>query len=81
MAQKESVNFQRNVAALCAEYGDIQRIADSAGIHRVHLSRIIHGHVVPSIDMASAIASALSVDLKDLIGSRKKLLEKLASAS
>lgn len=77
----ETKNFRVNVAALCANHGEIQRIADASGISRVHLSRIIHGHNVPTMDVASRIAKALEVSLADLIGPPEKLSRILARAS
>lgn len=78
---KEAENFRNNVAALCAEHGEIQRIAVKAGITRVYLSKIIHGKATPSIDVASSVAKALELPLADLLDSPKVLSKKLAHAS
>ncbi|MGH7744294.1 MAG: helix-turn-helix domain-containing protein [Candidatus Dormibacteria bacterium] len=67
MAKPSSAEqFRRNVAALCAALGGIQRVATEAGISRVYLSRIIHGHAQPTIGVAGRIADAVGLPLGDL---------------
>lgn len=66
--------FRVNLSAICAEHGKIQEIADAAGLSRVFVSRIVHGHSVPTIDVAARIAEAAGFQLSDLLKkSRKKL--------
>lgn len=77
----EARNFRANVGALCAEHGEIQRIADKAGITRVYLSKIIHGKATPTLDVAAKVASALDMPLSLLLDSPKKLSGILARAS
>ena len=81
MAQKEVVNFRKNLAELCAEHGAIQRIADAASLSRVYLSNIIHGHATPTLESAGKIASALSVPLGVLVDAPSNLKKNLAKAS
>jgi thiol-disulfide isomerase/thioredoxin/transcriptional regulator with XRE-family HTH domain len=57
MLHEQTVNFRENLAALCAGYGQVQRLADEAKLSRVYLSRLIHGHCVPSLDVAARIAT------------------------
>ena len=74
MAQAETEIFRGTLASLCAEHGKIQEIADSAGLSRVFLSRIINGHAVPTLDVAARIAKAAKMQLSDMLKkSRKKL--------
>ncbi len=77
----ETLNFRKNLGSLCAEYGAVQRIATQAGISRVFLSRIIHGHATPTIEVAASIARAAGLSLSDLIGPPEKLSKKFAHAS
>lgn len=37
------------------EYGAIGRAAGRLGVHRNHLSKILHGHVTTSLDLATRI--------------------------
>lgn len=75
MAQAQTERFRRNLEFLCAEHGQVQAIADKAGVSRVYVSRIIHGRSVPSIDIAARIADAVGIPLADLLEkSSKKLL-------
>jgi transcriptional regulator with XRE-family HTH domain len=69
-AQRRQVrNFRKNLAILCADHGAITLTAAAAGITRVYLSRIIHGHSVPTLGVAGDLADALAVPLGDLVGS------------
>lgn len=67
---REAINFRDNVGSLCEEHGEIQRIADKAGISRVYLSKIIHGRATPTLDIAAQIATALDMPLASLLGSK-----------
>jgi len=77
MAHANTEFFRRNLAALCAEHGSVQALADKAGLTRVYLSRIIHGRSVPTIDVAARIADALEVPLSSLL---EKSSRKFAAA-
>lgn len=39
-------------------HGAISDLADAVGVHRTHISRVVHGHVRPSVDLAKAISKA-----------------------
>jgi transcriptional regulator with XRE-family HTH domain len=67
MLHEQTVNFRENLAALCAGYGQVQRLADEANLSRVYLSRLIHGHCVPSLDVAARIATAAKVPLSAML--------------
>lgn len=75
MARVEIENFRRNVASQCAGFGEKVKLAESAGISAVYLSRIIHGHSDPSYEIALQIADALNIQLHEL--SRKPNGKKL----
>lgn len=78
MAHKQTEVFAANLAALCAEHGKVQEVADKAELSRVYVSKIIHGHAVPTLDVAARIAESLGISLADMLG--KKSLRKLAQA-
>ena len=79
MPRRDTKNFRANLAARCAGHGTIQRVADDAGITRPHLSKIIHGHSVPTLEVASKIAGALGLQLSELLADPAE--KKLAKAS
>lgn len=81
MARIEVEHFRKNVAKLCAGYGEVQRIAVKAGITRAYLSKVIHGRATPSIDVALDIAEALELDLGVLFESPTKFAKHLPQAS
>lgn len=81
MAQPETRNFAANLAALCAEHGEVQRIATKADITRVYLSKIIHGRATPTIEVASKIAEALGLPLGELLKSPRQFKKILSAAS
>ena len=65
-------NFQRNARTVCQRRrGEVCRLAKRAGISRVYLSQIIHGHARPSLAIAAKIARAADVPLAALMGSPK----------
>lgn len=78
MAHKQTETFRANLGSLCAEHGRVQEIADKAGLSRIHLSRIIHGHCVPTLDVAAKIADAVGVPLAGLL---KKSSKKMTMAA
>lgn len=67
MAHKQTETFRANLGELCAEHGQIQELATRAGLSRIHLSRIIHGHSVPTLDVAAKIADAAGFTLDRLL--------------
>lgn len=79
--QRETRNFRANVATLCTEHGEVQRVATKAGISRVFLSKIIHGKAVPTIEVAAQISDALECPLADLVQDPKEFSSRLAKAS
>jgi len=46
----------------------IQMLADSAGIHKAHLSRIERGEKTPSLGTLMALAKALGTEMAELFG-------------
>ena len=60
-------NFRKNLKILCHGYGKSSRLAEKAGIHRVHLCKIISGKTTPGLDVAIAIAEALDMPLDSLV--------------
>ena len=61
-------NFRRNVAMLSKMQGVTQSdLARDAGISRVYLNRLIHGHYEPSLRICERIAVALRVPLELLL--------------
>ena len=65
--QKPSIErFVATVKQLCAQRGDIQAVANAAGIGRVTLSRIINGQQAPTLEIALRISVALDTDLSTL---------------
>jgi len=45
----------------------LNEVAREAGIHRVHLSRILHGHSEPTLPVAEAIAAATGSRLSRIL--------------
>ena len=72
IAHAQTENFRRNLAAVCADRGSIQRIADRAAIHRVYLSKVLHGHAIPSIEVAARIADAAGLSLAAIFRNPKR---------
>lgn len=79
--QRETRNFRANVGNLCAEHGEVQRVATDAKISRVFLSKIIHGKAVPTIEVAAQIADALEFPLAELVQDPSIFSLRLAKAS
>ena len=67
LPRRDTTNFRLNLAVLCAEHGEIQNVSKRANITRPYLSKIIHGHATPTIDVASRVAYALGIALSDLL--------------
>jgi plasmid maintenance system antidote protein VapI len=78
MAHRQTEVFRANLAAICAVHGRIQEVADAAGLSRVHVSKIINGHSVPTIDVAARLAEAAGFSLSEMLA--KKSGKKLAAA-
>lgn len=81
MAKPQVENFRHNVGVLCAAHGEIQRVADRSGITRVYLSKIIHGHATPSLDIALAIAEGLDFALAELMAPPRQFKKNLAKTA
>lgn len=77
MPQAETERFRKNLYNACLPHGAVQRIADSAGLSRVFVSRIIHGHADPSLDVAVKLAKAAGFSLGEMV---EKSPKKLAAA-
>ena len=60
--------FSENVRTALTDYGwSIQDLADQCGIARPNLSRIIGGKEGVTLDRAERIASALDLELSDML--------------
>lgn len=79
MAHLQTEVFRANIGSLCAEHGRVQEVADKAGLSRIHLSRIIHGHCVPTLDVAAKIADAVGIPLDRLL--KKSSKKSMATAN
>lgn len=71
LAHRQTERFRKNLGRICAEHGDIQRIADLAGMTRAYISNIIHGKVSPSLENAAKIADACELSLTDMLAEQK----------
>jgi len=65
MASPESDRFRENLRPLVV--GNQGRVAQAAGISRKHLSHILNGHAIPSIDVAGKLAKAAGSSLAGLV--------------
>jgi transcriptional regulator with XRE-family HTH domain len=72
--------FAKNVNAAREKNGmTIQDLAALVGIERSYLSRIIHGHHSPSLDLMEKIANACGEPLYELLNpNSEKMLSKTA---
>lgn len=60
--------FSSNVNAARVKAGlTIQELADLVGIERSYLSRLLHGHNSPTLDMMEKIATACGEPLYELL--------------
>ncbi len=56
-------NLIENIrAGMAYERLSIQGLADTSGVHRVHISRILNGHLEPGFDVIEKLADGLHVD-------------------
>lgn len=74
MAHIHTERFRKNLEFLCSEHGQVQALADKAGLSRVHVSRIIHGRSVPTIEVAAKLADALKIPLSALLEKNSRKL-------
>ena len=65
MATPESDRFRENLRPLVD--GNQERVAEAAGISRKHLSFILNGHAIPSLDVAGKLARAVGSSLPALV--------------
>ena len=65
MTPPDSDFFRTNLRPLVN--GNQEKIAQSAGISRKHLSKILNGHVNPSLDVACRLAQAVETPLGTLV--------------
>jgi hypothetical protein len=78
MAKKQVDNFRANLGALCSGYGAVTSLATHLGVHRVTMSKILHGHQGIELEQAEAIADFYGVALADMLmapGNFKKTLQ------
>jgi len=69
MSNSSAMNaFGKNVAALVRHQGiTLQDLSERCNIRRSYLSRLVHGHHSPSLDVVESIAMALHVQPHELI--------------
>lgn len=77
MPHKQTDYFRQNLGTICAEHGEIQRLADRAGMTRAYISNIIRGKATPSLEFAARIADAANVSLQDLLATPEQFAKKL----
>lgn len=70
MPSRDLELFRANLQSLSR--GHQQKVADDAEVSRVYLNRVINGHVNPSMDVASKLASAVGWPLAVMITSEIK---------
>lgn len=60
--------FSNNVARVLREKGlTVSELAADCGMRRSYLSRLLHGHHSPSLDVAEKIATACGVPLYEML--------------
>lgn len=72
MAQGAVECFSKNIASLTLEYGAVSRLAEFMEWSRVHMSRVVNGHVAVSMEDADRIAQYLGFPLSELLLPPKK---------
>jgi DNA-binding phage protein len=70
IAQRQSDIFAANLKSSCSERGDITRLADSANLSRVFVSKIINRRAVPTLDVAARIAHSLGFSLAEMLAKK-----------
>lgn len=82
MAKTQRENFHHNLAAIVGAEGRgaVTALAETFGIHRVSMSRKIHGHEPFSLEEAEKIARHYGLSLTDMLVSPKEFSKNLASA-
>jgi transcriptional regulator with XRE-family HTH domain len=63
----ETDNLRQNLKALSAEYGSVQRLSEALGVHRVQLSRMLHGRAQFRVDQAEKAAEFYGYTLRELL--------------
>lgn len=62
-----SENFAENIRKACVKLGISHRtLAERSGIHYVTVSRILNGHLDPTISTAEKLAKAAKLPLKKI---------------
>ena len=82
MAKKQVENYRANLSEVVkeAERGSITKLARQMEIHRVTMSRKIHGIDPVSMEEAETIAAFFGYSLTDLLVSPRDFRKLLASA-
>lgn len=80
MATQQRDHFYKNLEQLCSAYGAVTALAQQLGIHRVTMSKIVHGHEDITMSQAEAIAAYYGVSLSDMLLAPKKF-QKTSAAS
>jgi DNA-binding phage protein len=76
MAHDDTKAFVANLKIVCAERGSIQRVAAGAEMSRVWLSKILNGHVIPTLDDAIKISEAAGLSLSEMLKSPEAFVKK-----
>lgn len=60
--------FSKNLTRIIEDNGwTIQELADRCKMRRSNISRLIHGHHSPTLEVAEQIAKACSIELYELL--------------
>lgn len=81
MAQVETEYFRRNLAAICEGYGNLNRVAESAGISRGFISRVIHGKCTPNLEVAAQIAQGAGLTLSTMLRAPAEFSQEVSAKS
>lgn len=80
MAKQQRDYFYKNLEQLCSAYGAVTALAQHLQIHRVTMSKIVHGHEDVTMSQAEEIAAYYGVKLSDMLVA-PKIFQKTSAAS
>lgn len=67
MQALEHQNFTANLREQAKEYGLVSQLAEHIGVHRVQMSRIVHGRAKVDLEQAEKIANFLGFQLAQML--------------
>lgn len=66
--------FSKNLTRILEDNNwTIQELADRCGMRRSNISRLIHGHHSPTLEVAESIARACEIELYELLNPKLEL--------